>query len=827
MAQNYSLLIESADRVMWDSGAWNRNPKLYATLALDDSPISKTPAFKRSLKPMWNFSSNLFCPLRSAITLRLYHSTFIPRRADPLLGECKIGIKELLRQCGSGQVVQLNVAAKGQVSGRLSVRLERSEDAAKNAQERMQATVGILSPIGSAFDKVDAAVEAGAVQNDLATALGACVDRFDVFVKMGDKIAQAHPYLSAAWTILTSVYQAVKQQREMDKEVVDLVNTMVEVYSFKEDINFVSEKIKILEDSLTKIAQKTLARANFLDEYRRHGFSGRALRAAFLNDNRKRIDDLSAELMKLSQSFSYALSVQTLSHVTEIRGAVKKLDQSGVLEKLKHISYDASLRSECLPGTREDILDDIFKWLTTPSATSNILWLSGVAGSGKSSIATSLSQRFRDQDCLGAFIFFTRNTLANSNPTAVLHTIAYSLAQFNAQIRDALCEVIAQKPGIVDVPIRSQFEALLRGPLVSVQPYMEKPIVIILDALDECSDENWRTTLISLIADDFSTLPVVFRFLITSRPDADITDGDWLSLQKKLTGHSNGVLSVAFSPDGRRIVSGSFDNTIRIWDSETGAALGAPWTGHSSTVWAVAFSPDGRQIVSGSKDNTIHIWDSETGVAFSPDGRRIVSGSSDSTIRIWDSQTGAALGAPLTGHRHKVWSVAFSPDGRWIVSGSEDNTLRIWDSETGAALGAPLIGHGDTVLSVAFSPDGRQIVSGSEDNTIRIWDSNPSSSSQHDESHSNLPSSLVSEEIYCTPENMGEMPLLTTSSTIFTDGWAVDSPHRLIWVPAWLCDHFCGPHNLFVITPQGVTKLDLTNFVHGTDWEKCIDPPVV
>ncbi|KAJ6559973.1 quinon protein alcohol dehydrogenase-like superfamily [Mycena capillaripes] len=734
MAQNYSLLIESADHIVWDSGAWNRSPKLYVTLALDDNPVSKTRVFKRSLNPKWNFSSNLLCPMTSVITLRLYHSTTFPCRADPFLGECKMGIEELLRQCSSGEVVQLNVAAEGQVS--------------EHAKERMQATVGIPSPIGSAFDKVDAAVEAGAAQNDLATALGACVDRLDVFVKMGDKIAQAHPYLSAAWTILTSVYQAVKQQQEMDKEVVDLVNTMVEVYSFKEDINFVSDKIKILEDGLTNIAQQTLKCAKFLEEYKQHGFSGRAIRTSFLNSNRKRIDDLSEELVKLKESFTHALSTQTLFHTNEIR---KKLDQSGVLEKLKHISYDASLRSECLPGTREDILDDISKWLTTPSGPSNVLWLSGVAGSGKSSIATSLSQRFRDQDCLGAFIFFTRNTLANSNPTAVLHSIAYSLAQFNDRIRDALCEVIAQKPGIVDAPIRSQFEALMRGPLVSAQPYLEKPIVIILDALDECSDNNWRATLISLIADDFSTLPLVFRFLITSRPDADITGrfraqrgitAQTLSVSAAETGEDvafDAVQSVAFSPDGRRIVSGSYDNTIRIWDSETGAALGAPLTGHSGRVLSVAFSPDGRRIVSGSDDNTIRIWDSETGaalgapltghsgtvlsVAFSPDGRRIVSGSSDNTIRIWDSETGAALGAPLTGHSGTVLSVAFSPDGRRIVSGSYDNTIRIWDSETGAALGAPLTGHSNTVVSVAFSPDGRRIVSGSSDNTICIWDS--------------------------------------------------------------------------------------------------------
>ncbi|KAJ6564303.1 WD40-repeat-containing domain protein, partial [Mycena capillaripes] len=133
-----------------------------------------------------------------------------------------------------------------------------------------------------------------------------------------------------------------------------------------------------------------------------------------------------------------------------------------------------------------------------------------------------------------------------------------------------------------------------------------------------------------------------------------------------LEGHTNWVTSVAFSPDGKRIVSGSYDHTVRIWDAETGAALREPLEGHTNSV---------------------------TSVAFSPDGNRIVSGSYDATVRIWDAETGAALREPLEGHTDWVTSVAFSPDGKRIVSGSYDHTVHIWDAETGAALGEPLEGH--------------------------------------------------------------------------------------------------------------------------------------
>ena len=216
----------------------------------------------------------------------------------------------------------------------------------------------------------------------------------------------------------------------------------------------------------------------------------------------------------------------------------------------------------------------------------------------------------------------------------------------------------------------------------------------------------------------------------------DAETGD--AIGKPLEGHSNFVYSVAFSPDGSRIVSGSEDNTIRLWDAETGDAIGRSLEGHSSSVYSVAFSPDGTRIVSGSWDNTIRLWDAETGddigepleghysyvhsVAFSPDGSRIVSSSLDNTIRLWDVETGDSIGLPLKGHSSSVYSVAFSPDGSRIVSGSEDNTIRLWDAETGDAIGRPLEGHSSSVYSVAFSPDGSRIVSGSWDNTIRLWD---------------------------------------------------------------------------------------------------------
>jgi WD40 repeat protein len=204
-----------------------------------------------------------------------------------------------------------------------------------------------------------------------------------------------------------------------------------------------------------------------------------------------------------------------------------------------------------------------------------------------------------------------------------------------------------------------------------------------------------------------------------------------------LTGHTGPVLSVAFSPDGRILASGSLDRSIRLWNVQTHRQLGAPLTGHTSIAESVAFSPDGRTLAAGNADGTIQLWHLRThrtttvlygyagpvyGVAFSPDGRTLASGSDDDTIRLWNVQTHRQLGAPLTGHTDSVSSVAFSPDGRILASGSLDRSIRLWNVQTHRQLGAPLTGHTDFVPSVAFSPDGRTLASGSDDGTIRLWD---------------------------------------------------------------------------------------------------------
>jgi uncharacterized protein YjbI with pentapeptide repeats len=203
---------------------------------------------------------------------------------------------------------------------------------------------------------------------------------------------------------------------------------------------------------------------------------------------------------------------------------------------------------------------------------------------------------------------------------------------------------------------------------------------------------------------------------------------------RSLIGHSDGVLSVAISPDGKILASGSADRSIKLWDIKTGREIRS-LIGHSDGVLSVAISPDGKTVASGSADRSIKLWDIKTGreirslighsyivssVVISPDGKTLASGSWDFSIKLWEMETGRETRS-LAGHLGSVSSVAISPDGKTLASGSEDTSIKLWDMKTGREIRS-FVGHSSHVSSVAISPDGKTLASGSADESIKLWD---------------------------------------------------------------------------------------------------------
>ncbi|KAF7974289.1 hypothetical protein HWV62_12428 [Athelia sp. TMB] len=1120
--------VHSVSNLSWPSSVYSKyrstsKPDLFVEVYVDQKLVQKSKVLKKDIEPKWDEIITIpsFARESSDLVMKLKHKSSLS--SNPCFGVVKLTVGQLLRLSkGLGHGPKNTMYdAHGFLSASINI-VEMSqarENALLSIREDFEGRdIESSAPVPSIPPAVEDLANTIFANKDVLQSLGTVLNKIkriaDVTVDVVDTLESLEFFVQGSFarqktnTNSNAVDQAYEKQKETDAAVLALFEQLEALFSFVDDVESLPEKLQRLKDIITRVLEQTTECGIFFREYTGHGFAGRFV-GQVVSNRVQMISALSAKLGQLEADLKSGMMLHTAFLSSQTKEGVDRLVKSDILRGLKPANMSAVERSPCLPGTQQTHLKEVIDWLMTPS-DQNILWLHGAAGLGKSTIANTVAEHFGGLHRRGAFLIFDRNSPQESAPSRVITTLAFQLAQHNAAIGAAVAAAIDQQPESVSDPLATQFKSLLVEPLRAAAKHIEGPLIIILDALDECGDAASRRKLLDMLSQDFNQLPDNFRILITSRPDHDIKgalgscshihtidlsiasdadmriyikhemkryyknhheidelpinwpgeevigrlvlyaaglfiwaatamkllfnaddpqrwldgllghkhpdfslhalyktallsaskwepgettndykkilgiiiisqipltddtiatllgfrdggracrtvlqrlgcvvqwskgqpartlhksfpdyltdrnhcasepwfidvqehqhalalaclrimndqlhfnmcnlktshipnsqisdlagriekaippslsysclfwgdhirqtltenpsleplileffeqkflywsevlslmgevrslastmvvlkdsiantsskvkafaqdglsfsrvfaqaiafsaphiyvscipfapraskikqqyaplvpkmlgmksgmDDSWPALQQIFEELTSWVLSVAFSSDGQRIVSGSNDQSVRVWDAETGVLIAGPFEGLADDVRSVAFSPDGQRMASGSKDGSVRVWNAETGyllagpfeghngslmsVAFSPDGRIIASGSSDGTIRLWDAQEGTPLVVPLEGHTGSVNSVAFSSDGQRIASGSDDNSVRVWATDTGALVAETLEGHTHGVNSVAFSPDGQRIASGSNDQSVRMWD---------------------------------------------------------------------------------------------------------
>ncbi|KAG9311660.1 hypothetical protein JVU11DRAFT_7895 [Chiua virens] len=482
---------------------------------------------------------------RSDFVITVYQKHRI--RNDQLVGSLRDTIVGVLGQLKDGVIKRTlgAIASSGSdLSGptikfALAVKLsERSNANELQARDALATAIKMVTPLSSmpgAVDLVTSMVQSGpAVMTQLQsfeTTWDVLLKRLKLFDTIVTKIAEIHPYVSLAWSVISTVNKALIDQKDRDDKIIRLATTMSDVFEFVED----ADLLKTIEPhikNLTPLIQQVIECGYFIAEYsKRESFLIRTVKYTFSDINTK-IVDYDDKLRDLKTKFLEKVTLQT--GITGVRTEITVVRMMSVVEHIQEaidlndMLYASGARYSqhkgCLPGTREALLREVCDILNNPADDApRVCLLTGVAGSGKSAVAHTIARLYDGQKRLGSSYCFASGDVARRNPANLFSTIARDLADVDAQYKDALWSIVKGNQALrrSETPAE-QIERFIVEPIENFD--VIGPIVVVIDALDESGEPVDRAWLLAAMSEQISKskLPTNLRFFITSRPENDI-----------------------------------------------------------------------------------------------------------------------------------------------------------------------------------------------------------------------------------------------------------------------------------------------------------------
>ncbi|KAF4566582.1 hypothetical protein EYR36_012013 [Pleurotus pulmonarius] len=473
----------------------------------------QTKVVERTTSPEWNETVNLvYLSKNSTITFEMFdkglahrHSYGVVRKTvAELLAAPRLAIPFLPHEA----VLSITVKA---------------QDTDSAASDNLRVAQNAILELAEAPDTPEITVSCYAPLEEVVASL-------DKFI---------HPLVKIAWSVVSVVYAVVKHQVERNKAVHELLKTMATLY---EDSVLLKVAQKELSDNIVKtfkqILQQTIECSLFIQEYSGKGFApGQAIASSLSTTVDQKIADFKDAFIGLRRSLDTGLSVQialvSIRIAREVDGLAvavnnlaRRVDMPVLKSKLEPATIEWTDRPTCHPRTRLDVQGEITKWIVDSNGT-NVLWLIGHVGAGKSTLATTIASTYAGTRRLGAFVFFNRDVEERRNPTKFVRTLAYELCKFDQCISEKISSAIDDRPHITQELLDDQFQHLIHGPLQDAvsegSPLsFQGPILIVIDALDECGDKYTRRRLLKVLAKETANLPSFVRIIITSRDELDI-----------------------------------------------------------------------------------------------------------------------------------------------------------------------------------------------------------------------------------------------------------------------------------------------------------------